>query len=333
MAMRNAALSLVVASAFLAACGGEPEATPGSETTESGTESGMEAAPGAMAAPELPDTIVAERGGIVPEGIEYDPERGRLLSGSLNEGSVFHWHPDGTLEAVVTDPDLVSSVGIQVDTDRGRLLVTNSDRAAFQGGPGQAMLGIYDLATGERQAMADLAALDTEAGDDAGFFANDVAVGTDGTAYVTETMQNVLYRVSPDGEASIFHRFEPREGLGLNGIVHHPDGYLLVAGGATLFKVPVDDPAGLTEVTLPEEITGQDGLVWGPDGNLVIVSNNQSRAVALESTDDWATAQLAGVGSVGSQITTGAVVGDQVYVVNPHFADQEPPSVFRVEIQ
>lgn len=296
-------------------------------------EAGMEQTEAAAPAPDLPDTIVAERGGIIPEGIEYDPVGGRLLSGSLAEGSVFHWHADGALEAVVTDPDLVSSVGIQVDTDRGRLLVTNSNRAAFQGGPGQAMLGAYDLATGERRAMVDLAALDTEAGSDASFFANDVAVGSDGTAYVTETMQNVLYEVGPDYEASVFHRFETREGLGLNGIVHHPDGYLLVAGGATLFKVPLDDPSGLTEVSLPEEITGQDGMVWGPDGNLVIVSNNQNRAVALESTDDWATAELVAVAPVDTQITTAAVAGDDVYVVNPHFADQDPPSVFRVEFE
>ena len=293
-------------------------------------EAGMEAA---APMPELPDTIVAERGGIVPEGIEYDPVQGRLLSGSLSEGSVFHWHPDGTLEAVVTDPDLVSSVGIQVDTDRERLLVTNSNRAAFQGGPGQAMLGAYDLATGERRAMVDLAALDTEAGSDASFFANDVAVAADGAAYVTETMQNVVYRVGPDYEASVFYRFEPRQGLGLNGIVHHPDGYLLVAGGATLFKVPLNDPSSLTEVELPEEITGQDGMVWGPDGNLVIVSNNQSRAVALSSSDAWATAELVAVAPADTQITTAAVVGDEIYVVNPHFADQEPPSVFRAEFE
>lgn len=327
--MRNATLSLVVTTALLAACGGEPQAESESDMTESGMESTEAAAP----MPDLPDTIVAERGGIVPEGIEYDPAGGRLLSGSLGEGSIFHWHADGTLEAVVTDPDLVSSVGIQVDSDRSRLLVTNSDRAAFQGGQGQAMLGAYDLATGERQAMVDLAALDTEAGSDASFFANDVAVGTDGAAYVTETMQNVLYRVGPDYEASVFYRFEPRPGLGLNGIVHHPDGYLLVAGGASLFKVPLDDPSALTEVTLPEEITGQDGMVWGPDGNLVIVSNNQNRAVALSSTDDWATAQLVGVAPVDTQITTAGVVGDEIYVVNPHFADQEPPMVFRVAFQ
>ncbi|MFP3948777.1 MAG: SMP-30/gluconolactonase/LRE family protein [Gemmatimonadota bacterium] len=324
--MRYATLSLVAATALLAACGGEPQAEPEGEMPEAGTEA---SAP----MPDLPDTIVAERGGIVPEGIEYDPVQGRLLSGSLAEGSVLRWHPDGTLEEVVTDPDLVSSVGIQVDTAGGRLLVTNSDQAAFQGGQGQAMLGAYDLDTGERQAMVDLAALDTEAGSDASFFANDVAVGSDGAAYVTETMQNVLYRVDPEYEASVFHRFEPQEGLGLNGIVHHPDGYLLVAGGETLFKVPLDDPSGLTEVELPEEITGQDGMVWGPDGRLVIVSNNQNRAVALESADDWATAQLAGVASSDIQITTAAVVGDEVYAVNPHFADEEPPSVFRVEFQ
>lgn len=163
LSIRSLVIPLALTTAFLGACGGgEPEAEP-----EAGmAESEMEAA---APMPSLPDTIVAERGGIVPEGIEYDPENGRLLSGSLAEGSVFHWHPDGTLEAVVSDPDLVSSVGIQVDAAGGRLLVTNSDRAAFQGGAGQAMLGAYDLATGERQAMVDLATLDMEAGSDASF--------------------------------------------------------------------------------------------------------------------------------------------------------------------
>ena len=73
---------------------------------------------------------------------------------------------------------------------------------------------------------------------------------------------NVIYRVDTDYRASVFHQFGAVEGLGLNGIVVHPEGYLLVAGGATLWKVPLDDPSGASQVTLPEPVPGQerDGL-------------------------------------------------------------------------
>jgi sugar lactone lactonase YvrE len=315
--MRNQLFSLAAAAALLAGCGGsEPE--PAAPETEA-------AAP----APELPPMITAERGGFIPEGIEYDTTNGRILTGSLSEGSIYQIHDDGAVTAVVTDADLVSSVGIEVDEPRDRLLVANSDRAVFGGdGSGQAKLGVYNLTSGERIAMVDLAASIADAPDDAAYFANDVTVSDDGTAYVTDTRMAVIYEVGPDYEASVFHRFEPA--VGLNGIVHHPSGYLLVAAGATLYKVPLDDPSGTTEVTLPEPVEGQDGLVWTADGRLAIVSNSASRVVALTSNDDWATAELAGVATYEVQATTAAAVGDDIYVVHPHFADEDPPSVERV---
>ena len=99
----------------------------------------------------LPGMIVAERGGFIPEGVEYDTANRRLLTGSLSEGSIFQIHGDGQLTTVVTDAELVSSVGIEADEPRGRLLVANADASVFQGdGTGQAKLGVYALATGER---------------------------------------------------------------------------------------------------------------------------------------------------------------------------------------
>jgi sugar lactone lactonase YvrE len=308
---------------MVAGCAAEPEpAAPAAETQAT--------AP----VPDLPDTIVAERGGFIPEGIEYDSTNGRILTGSLSEGTIFQIHSDGRVTPVVSDPDLLSSVGIEVDEPRDRLLVANADRSVFQaGGAGQAKLGVYNLTTGERMAMVDLAAVIADAPDDAVYFANDVAVGDDGTAYVTDTRMNVIYRVSPDYQASVFHRFEPMEGMALNGIVHHPSGYLLVASAATLYKVPLDNPAQASQVTLPEEVPGQDGMLWTADGRLAIVSNSSNRVVALTSNDDWATAQLAGVATYSVQATTAAAVGDDIYVVHPHFADQEPPSIARVTFQ
>jgi sugar lactone lactonase YvrE len=291
----------------------------------------------ATAEPEqisLPANIIVERGGFIPEGIEYDAENQRILTGSLSEGSIFQIHPDGRVTTAIADPDLVSSVGIEVDSQRNRLLVANSDRAVFEGvGTGQAMLGIYDLSTGSRIAMIDLAAAIEDAPADMGYFANDVAVAADGTAYVTDTFANLVYRVDTDYEASVFYQPDSAEPLGPNGIVVHSDGYLLVAGGETLWKVPLDSPNAATPVALPESIPGQDGVVWMTDGSLAIVSNSANRVVALTSSDGWVTAQLAGVAPYEVQGTTAAVIGDDIYVVHPHFADEDPPSISRANFQ
>lgn len=321
--MRRLELSFAVL-LTMAACGGDAEAPVTEVPTDSTTES----------AGALPDSIVAERGGFIPEGIEFDAARGRFLTGSLSEGSIFEIHRDGQVTPVVTDPDLVSSVGIEVDAERNRLLVANSDRGAFDGSSqGQAKLGAYNLATGERLAMVDLGATIPDRPADAAHFANDVTVGEDGTAYITDTMQNTIYAVTPDYQASVFYRFPGEESRSLNGLVYHPSGYLLVAGGATLYKVPVDDPDANTEVALPEDIEGQDGLVWMDDQRLAIVSNSSSRVVALTSSDDWATAELAAAGTYTGQGTTGAVANGDIYVVQPHFNDQDPPVVKRVMLQ
>lgn len=305
-----------------AACGGSsdpPASTP---------VPAVEPPPAPPAAAMLPDEIVAERGGFIPEGVEFDMMNGRLLTGSLSEGSVYEIHPDGRVTAHVEDEELVSSVGIEADEPRDRLLVANADRSVFQsGGVGQAKLGVYNLTTGARIAMVDLAAV-ADAGDDGVHFANDVAVADDGSAYVTDTRFGAVYDVTIDYEASLLHRFDDG-GAGPNGIVHHPGGYLLVARGATLWKVPLDDPASATEVALPEDVPGQDGMVWSA-GRLTIVSNASNRVVALTSDDDWATATVVGVASYATQATTAAVVGDDVYVVHPHFADEDPPSFERV---
>ncbi len=314
-------LVTVTAVAMFAACASDPEPTDPAPAPSPETSTPV----------PPPATIVAERGGFIPEGVEYDMSNGRILTGSLSEGSVFKLHNDGRLTTVIGDPDLVSSVGIEVDEVRDRLVVANSDRSVFQsGGAGQAKLGVYNLTTGERIAMVDMAASVEDPGDEALFFANDAAVADDGTIYVTDTRMGLVYVVDGDYEPSVLHRFD---GFAPNGIVHHAEGYLLVAGGSSLWKVPLDDPSGATEVALPEEIPGQDGMVWTADGRLAIVSNSGNRVVALTSADGWTTAHVAGVAPYETQATTAAVVGDDIYVVHPHFADEDPPSVTRVTFQ
>jgi sugar lactone lactonase YvrE len=282
----------------------------------------------------IPDRIVMERGGFIPEGIEFDSTSRRFLSGSLVEGTIYEIGTDGSLTPFVVDPALVSSVGIEADEPRDRLLVANADRSVFDGeGPGLASLGVYRLSDGERIAFVDLGAV---AGADAEsiVFTNDVTVAPDGTAYLTDTWLNLVYRVDTDYEASVLYRFEPTTGLGLNGIVHHEDGYLIVVaigGQGLLYRIPVDDPEAAEPIELSQPATGADGLVWDAEGRLIVVSNSTSSAMAYRSDDGWETGRLVGVARFEGQATTGAAVDDDIYVVEPHFNDDGPPVLLRVE--
>jgi sugar lactone lactonase YvrE len=321
MSMRYEILPAAIAATLFAACAAEPDPTTSISEPEASEP----------AAIELPDSIMAERGGFIPEGVEYDTVGERFLTGSIAEGSIFEIGADGSVTAIVSDPELISSVGIEADEERDRLLVANADASVFDGNsPGQAKLGIYRLSTGERIAMVDLAATIENSPDGAAYFANDVTVDEAGTAYVTDTRMNTLYKVSADYNAQVLHQFAD---FSPNGIVYHPSGYLLVAGGTTLWKVPLDEPSDAVPVALPEEIPGQDGAVWTTDDHLAIVSNSGNRVVVLTSTDDWATAELASVATYETQATTAAIVGNDVYVVHPHFGDAEPPSLERVAFE
>ena len=282
---------------------------------------------------DLPERIVVERGGFIPEGIEFDTTARRILTGSLVDGTIYEVRADGTLAAFAVDPELVSSIGIEADEPRDRLLVANADRAVFGGpGPGVAKLGVYRLSTGERLAMIDLGRLAGGDADDI-VFVNDLTVDAAGNVFLTDTFRNVIYRVDPSYQASLFYRFEPTTDLALNGIVHHVDGYLIVAAVGSrgvLFKVPVADPQSAKPIDLSQPATGADGLVWDAAGRLVVVSNASGTALAYVSDDGWETATLDGTASFEGQATTGAAVDDAIYVVQPHFSDAEPPVILRV---
>ena len=77
--------------------------------------------------------------------------------------------------------------------------------------------------------------------------------------------------------------------------------------------------------------TGGDGLVWASGGSLAVISNNSSRVSSYLSDDNWRTARLSRMAIYSGQSTTGAVVGDEIYVVQPHFSDAEPPEIVRAK--
>ncbi len=278
------------------------------------------------AAGALPDTVRIADPGLHPEGVEYDAAGERFLVSSVTSGTVTAVEDDGTRSVLVSDPDITSSIGIHIDRPRDRLLVANSDLAVLQGENGHARLGAYDLETGERIFMAELGELAGEGR----HFANDVTVDASGNAYVTDSFAPVIYRVSPEGEATVWARDEilGADGFGLNGLDVHPDGYLLVAqsGRRQLLRIPLDDPTDIHVVGIAEAF-GADGLVLTPDGDLIAVATTgegdaaRKEVLRLRSADGWETARLVSRAPAAANATTAALRGDAVYVVDSRFAD------------
>jgi len=262
----------------------------------------------------LPDRIQVERQDFIPEGIEYDAKNGHFLLGSMVEGTVYAVADDGRLTPFIEDDDLIASIGLEIDEADNRLLVVNADASVSleSDARGVAMLGIYDLTTQERLHMVDL----DDLAPDAKHFANDVAVDDDGNAYVTDSLAPVIYQVTPDGEASIFLNDENLliDGFGGNGIVYHPNGYLLVGiSGVALYKIPLDDPENWTLVETSSVISA-DGMLLDEEGTLFVAS--EGSILAVNSGDDWQSAEISDRAS-RHPATTIAFRGDAIYAIYP----------------
>ncbi|PSB68015.1 hypothetical protein C7B61_03125 [filamentous cyanobacterium CCP1] len=271
-------------------------------------------------------SVVVNQPALYPEGIEYDASTNRFLLSSVREGTVYEVLANGVVRPFIQDDRLVSSTGIHVDTQRNRLLVPNSDYGVSLNSTPEtidrlAALGIYDLSTGDVINYVDLERLRPGAD----HFANDVAVDAEGNAYVTDSLSPILYKVTPAGEASIFLESDRflGNGFNLNGIVYHPDGYLIMVkkSEGVLFKVPLDNPAAFSEIQTDRNFVGADGLILAADQDLIVITNRSGETVsnevfALNSEDDWQSALVTdSYVSDDDYPSTGTIRDGNIYVI------------------
>lgn len=254
---------------------------------------------------DAPDSIAFVREGLYPEGIGYDRLKHCFLVSSLRFGTVGLVSEKGDYIPFIKDNALISTIGLRVDQNRNRVLVAVSDpgagvRTSAKTAGKLAALGIYNLLTGERIAFVDLGSLRP----DAGHFANDIALDDKGNSYVTDSFAPIIYKVDKAGNASVFFENDalsaPQGEFGLNGIVYHPDGFLIVAKAdeGALLKIPVGNPASFSQIDVPVEIPAPDGLLLRKDGKLVVVGNAggiaPGKVFLFETSNKWTTATISG---------------------------------------
>lgn len=261
--------------------------------------------------------LTVRRPALFPETIEYNERTDTFLVSSFREGAIFEINRSGNASTLVEDPRLCSVLGIAIDHQRGRLWAVNSDVGVSVklSGPGPkhlAAVGIYELVSGKPLAYVDLAPL--AAGP---HLLNGIALDSAGNAYVTDSLSPVIYKVDARGSAAVFLRDEQFAGPGinLNGVVVHPDGYLLVVkkSDGSLFRVPLAEPARFSRVAVGERFVGGDGLTLVGKKELVVIANQtpakaSNAAYALASEDGWLSAELRGVRQLGDVYPTTAVL-------------------------
>jgi hypothetical protein len=281
---------------------------------------------------------------LYPETIEYNPKTDRFLLGSFRAGAIDQVDRDGKVTRLVDDERLCSVLGIAVDVARNRLWAVNADLGAslkpsHEGPKKLAAVGIYDLTTGKPIDYVDLAPL--TAGP---HLLNGIALDRDGNAYVSDSFSPSIYKVTTRAEATVLLS-DPQfrgEGINLNGLVVHPDGYILVIkkSDGALFRVPLAEPARFSRVSLNPKggagssvnlkdgdhltanLKGGDGLTLVGRKSLLVIANQtpdsaNNAAIALVSDDNWRSASVRAAEPLGPVYPTTAVLHDgTLYVVH-----------------
>ncbi|MBR0870701.1 hypothetical protein JQ633_10055 [Bradyrhizobium tropiciagri] len=223
-----------------------------------------------------------------PESVTSTSD-GALYVGSFNNGGVTRIAPGGKPEQLVKPGagDSRSILGVLADEKTGTLYVCSNDISAMGvTGPSEtkgAWLKTFDLKNGTPRGSFALS--------DPKSFCNDIALGGDGSAYVSDSFAPFVYRLKPGGTALETFATDPqlapaKDGVGLDGIAVGADGNLYVTTfiPAKLFRVAVKDgKAGtVTELKPSRPLDHADALRAHGNGFLLIEGNGKLDKVTVK---------------------------------------------------
>ena len=217
---------------------------------------------------------------------------GTLYVGSFNLGGVLKIAPDGKAEQFIKPGagDSRSTLGVLADEKSGTLYVCSNDLSGLGvSGPGNAKgasLKTFDLASGAPKGSFALA--------DPKSLCNDIVVGSDGTAYVTDSFMPNVYSLKPGSTALEVWATDPslapaKDGVGLDGIAIGADGNLYVTTyiPARLFEIVVrNGKAGeVFELKPSRPLDHADAMRAHGEGFLLIEGNGKLDRVTVNGKE------------------------------------------------
>ena len=275
--------------------------------------------------------IIVKNNNLYPEGISYNAKDKNFIVSSVGKGEIWSVAINGDKTLFAKDKRIISAIGLLVDAKNNRLLVCVGDPGVGNKSSDKtrgklAALAVFDLSTKKEIAYYDLASLDKEHG----HLANDVTIDNKGNIYVTDSFSPSIYKIDTHGKATIWvnaneWRVKPGQ-FGLNGIVCHPSGFIIVAHYQTksLYKIDINHPKNIQTIKIANNILNAiDGMLLLNSTTLLVVSNNISGAkegngvYKLTSTDNFKTLNLTADMKTDTTFpTTLTRIDDNVYLMH-----------------
>ncbi len=301
------------------------------------------------------DKILIKNEGLYPEGISYDANSKLFYVSSVAKGEIWRVNQNGESELFIKNNSFPSTLGLKVDAKRNRLIVCIADPGVGVNSKAKTVgklagIAIYDLTSKKELAYYNLTSLDSYSRN----LANDITTDEIGNIYVTDSFAPVIYKIDVHGKADVFAndpKLDVTEGkFGLNGIVYHPDGFLIVShyDSGKLYKIDINNPANIKELVFNKfsekwKITGLDGLLLRNNKTLIAVNGDPSGrengnvVYRMLSNDGWESFEISGVMPTSNTYpTTLTNTGDSLFVLHSNLLElftgnKSPIKAFEIE--
>lgn len=242
------------------------------------------------------DVIALPETSPFPESVTSTSD-GALFVSSISHGGVLKAAPDGSTAVFLKPGDhgTRSTFGVLADEKSGTLWVASNDASAIGlKGPSDvegAWVKGLDLKSGALKVSAKLPASPA--------IGNDMAVGDDGTLYVTNIAGKEIFRLKPDAKEFELFVADDRLKGGVDGIAFDENGALFVNTYRTgeLFRIDLKagEPGAITKLKVPRALDKPDGL-RPIEGGFVMVEGGgpltrvtiEGDAAKLETLKDFA---------------------------------------------
>jgi len=258
-----------------------------------------------------------------PEGIDADPRTQRLYIASVRHRVVAEVLSDGSSHELWARDrdDLAPVLGVRVDTARNSVWATTSGLRNVPGfdsaDTAKASLLRFDLASHTIVQRVDFPVVR------GGHVLGDLAVGPDGSVWIPDSQQPILYRLRPN--ATTLDEIRSPLFYSLQGAAPTPDGKWLYVADYSLGLLRMNIASGaIALLSSPDNATvvGCDGIIWH-EGSIIAVQNGVSPARIIRIVPDALSDRLLRIDvldrnvAVADEPTIGTVLdGEFVYVAN-----------------